>query len=183
MQPLKITAIAVLLLLSSHLATIAGATPIHHFNRPAPQLASTQRSRLNCQRSKPVSKKGRQAMQNQGIEGKVVRLVGDHMPPASGMAVPVSTEVWVFKGKISGRSPQWSIAEARNHPQRLTCIQSDQAGQFFVSLEPGEYTLFARYDSYLYLNSFAGNGHYGSVIVSPQRMTPVQLINSQDATF
>ena len=123
----------------------------------------------------------------QGVSGLVVRLQGDQMPTV-GASIPskpepVSTDVWVFSGRIQSKGPRWSITEASKHSNLVTRVHSDRQGEFFVSLPPGEYTLFAQYGSHLYLNSFLGDGSYTSVQVTPGKVTKTRLANTEGATF
>jgi hypothetical protein len=78
---------------------------------------------------------------------------------------PVQTTVWIFSGRIPSPGTHWLVAQAQNHPQLIKKISSDNKGNFFVELPPGEYTLLAQYDDNLYLNNFLGDGSYGTVQV------------------
>lgn len=126
--------------------------------------------------------------QRQGVSGVVTRLQGNQMPmvghtnsrtPPS----PVSTQVWIFSGRIPGKGTQWSVSEAQKHPNLVRRVQSDAQGKFFVSLPPGEYTFFAQYGDNLYLNSFLGDGSYQSVQVSEGKVTEIRLVNTEGAVF
>lgn len=124
----------------------------------------------------------------QGVSGLVVRLQGNQMPTVgsnNSRTEPevVSTQVWVFSGRISGKGPRWSVAEASKHANFVTRVQSDDQGKFFVSLAPGEYTFFAQYGSNLYLNSFLGDGSYASVQVTQGKVTKTRLVNTEKAVF
>lgn len=123
----------------------------------------------------------------QGVSGLVLRLQGDQMPTVGGNRPsepePVSTDVWVFSGRIQSKGPRWSVAEASKHSNLVSRVRSNQQGQFFVSLPPGEYTLFAKYGSDLYLNSFSGDGSYTSVQVAQGKVTKTRLVNTERAVF
>lgn len=123
----------------------------------------------------------------QGVSGLVLRLQGNQMPTVGGNRLsepePVSTDIWVFSGRIQSKGPRWSIAEAIKHSKLVTRVHSNQQGQFFVSLPPGEYTLFAEYGSNLYLNSFSGDGSYTSVQVTQGKVTKTRLVNTEGAVF
>lgn len=124
----------------------------------------------------------------QGVRGVVVRLQGDQMPTV-GSSKPrnppelISTQVWIFSGRIRGQNPRWSVSEAQKHPNLIKKVRSDEQGNFFANLPPGEYTLFAQYGSDLYLNSFLGDGSYASVRVSEGKVTETRLVNSEGAAF
>jgi len=128
--------------------------------------------------------------QSQGIRGTVVRLSGNQMPTVGDDTTrtnppqPVQTTIWVFSGRIpSNSSPKWSVKEASQHANLLNKVTSDSEGNFFVELSPGEYTIFAEYDSNLYLNSFLGDGSYEPVQVNEGKITEINLVNTEDAFF
>lgn len=126
--------------------------------------------------------------QGQGVSGFVTRLQGNQMPTVGRNSTrsqpsPISTDVWIFSGRIQGKGTRWSVSQAEKHPNLVTRVRSDAQGKFFVSLPPGEYTLFAQYGSDLYLNSFLGDGSYASVQVSESKVTEIRLVNSEDAAF
>jgi len=128
--------------------------------------------------------------QSQGIRGTVVRLSGDQMPTVGDSTTrtnppqPVQTTIWVFSGRIpSNSSPNWSVKEASQHANLLNKVTSDSEGNFLVKLPPGEYTIFAQYESNLYLNSFLGDGSYESVQVNEGKITEINLVNIEDAFF
>ncbi|MBE9059705.1 carboxypeptidase-like regulatory domain-containing protein [cf. Phormidesmis sp. LEGE 11477] len=126
--------------------------------------------------------------ESQGIVGTVQRLSGNHMPGSSpsqnGQATElVSTQVWIFSGKVQNMSPRWALAEAREHPGLIGWVASDAEGRFAVGLPEGEYTVLAQYEEDLYLNSFQGDGSYSSVEVTEDQTTEVDLVNSENAVF
>lgn len=129
----------------------------------------------------------------QGIAGQVRRLTGDHMPsvqdPELGQQLSqsqshfVQTEVWIFSGRIMAKGTRWPIDEAAQHPQLVGQVSSDGQGKFSVSLPSGEYTLLAQYGSDLYLNAFLSDGSYATLQVNSGKVTSVDLVNREDATF
>lgn len=124
----------------------------------------------------------------EGVSGFVVRLQGNQMPTLGSNRLriepePISTDVWVFSGRIQGKGPRWAVSEASQNPNLVKRVRSDAQGKFFVSLLPGEYTLFAQYDSDLYLNSFLGDGSYASVQVIAGKVTQTRLLNTERAAF
>jgi len=127
--------------------------------------------------------------ESQGIVGTVQVLNGDRMPgpdaSRSDQATElVSTKVWIFAGSVqSNLSPRWALLAAEQHPSLIGWTMSDAAGKFAVGLPVGEYTLLAQYEDDLYLNSFQGDGSYGSVEVVENEATELDLINSENAVF
>lgn len=125
---------------------------------------------------------------SQGISGTVLRLSGDHQPTVDKIisrrkTEPIKTNVWIFAGRIPASGTHWPVAQAQGHPQLIKQIGSDDQGTFFVELPPGEYTLLAEYDDNLYLNSFLGDGAYGTVQVKAGEVVSIQLINTEKAYF
>ncbi|NEQ25602.1 MAG: hypothetical protein F6K28_42380 [Microcoleus sp. SIO2G3] len=126
--------------------------------------------------------------QEQGVSGLVTRLQGNQMPmvgtsrPRTAQS-PISTQVWIFSGRIKSQGTRWSVSEAEKHPNLVDRIRTDAEGKFFVSLPPGEYTLFAQDGSDLYLNSFLGDGNYATVQVNEDKITETRLVNTEGATF
>lgn len=123
--------------------------------------------------------------QKQGIQGVVSSLSGNHMVTTeklTGNSQTASTKVWVFRGKINGTtSPQWPLEQAKKHPSLIGWVLSDAEGKFKVGLPTGEYTLFGEFDSYLYLNNFVGDGSYASVQVYPNKITNIQIVNTENS--
>lgn len=130
---------------------------------------------------------------DQGIVyGVVQRLVGNYMPiqPKYPEPIPVSTEIWIFAGKIPGylvqknTKPRWPIQEAERHPGLVTKIHSDAQGHYSVSLPPGEYTLFARYEKDLYFSLFQSCQYglcYGSVQLKAEDVVEWYLNNTEES--
>jgi hypothetical protein len=122
----------------------------------------------------------------QGIEGKILRLHGNQMPLTGRIKPepePVATAVWIFSGQIQNQGTHWPISQACQHPQWLAYILSNADGSFLIGLPSGEYTLFAQYDSNLYLNAFAGPWSYQTVRVSEGHLTKFDLLNTEQAIF
>lgn len=144
-------------------------------------------SQANAPSSQPTPVPARSSL-DQGIQGQVLRLTGDFMPTSASSGnsqrrQPVQTTVWVFAGKLPAQGTQWPVAQASQHPQLVQRVGSDAAGKFSVALAPGEYTLFAQYESDLHLNAFAGDNSYASVQVRSGEITAFDLINRDAATF
>lgn len=136
-----------------------------------------------------TSKEIQQVSLQQGIQGKVTRIGGNHMPsnidqPETAGPEFIQTTIWIFAGQVAGTgSPRWSVADAQQHARLVRQVESDLDGCYSVELAPGEYTVFAQYDNALYLNAFQGNGSYKSVNVLPNQVLEMDLINSENALF
>jgi hypothetical protein len=124
--------------------------------------------------------------QYQGVTGYVIKKSGNYFPPVrpdrtSAKSEPIATRVWIFSGKISRNSTQWSLNDARKHPSLLGWTMSASNGQFMVGLKPGEYTLLAEYGTELYLNRWGMDGNYSSIQVEAGQIKEIELINDKDA--
>jgi hypothetical protein len=124
----------------------------------------------------------------QGIAGKIFRLSGDQMPTIDGSAgrknpEVIQTTVWIFSGRIPASGTKWPILQAQKHPNLIGQIYSDNEGKFFTELPSGEYTLLAQDGSDLYLNAFLGDGSYATVRVEKGQVTPMELVNTENAFF
>jgi len=125
---------------------------------------------------------------SQGIQGTVTQLSGDQMPSdrpnQTAAETPITTTVWIFRDRIPGEgSPQWSVADAQQHPALICKVESNQTGQYKAQLPLGEYTVFAQYDEALYLNSFQGDGSFESVAVHADEIVELNLIHTEQAFF
>ena len=79
-------------------------------------------------------------IENQGIQGVVRRLTGNHMPRIGdrtprGTIEPVQTTVWIFTGQIpSHGSAHWAVSEAHQHSRLIEQVESDAISRFSVEL-------------------------------------------------
>ncbi|MEB3311093.1 MAG: hypothetical protein VKJ02_12735 [Snowella sp.] len=124
----------------------------------------------------------------QGIAGKVLRLKGNQMPTIDSSVKRnspefIRTSVWIFTGRIPASNIRWPIVKAQKHPSLLRQIHSNKNGEFFVELPSGEYTLFPQYDADLYLNAFLADGSYATVYVEKDKVSTVELVNTENAFF
>lgn len=125
--------------------------------------------------------------QKQGVQGVVLSESGNQMPSPNQQRSEsnlVSTKVWIFSGKImSPNCPRWSLEKAKQHPNLIGWTVSNSKGKFKVGLPPGEYTLLAEFGSDLYLNNFLGDGSYASVQVYPEKITEIQIVNTENTFY
>jgi hypothetical protein len=145
-------------------------------------------------RVRPMAKPGRQ-----GVRGKVTKLVGNHMPGIimdgpdggpvgvgggmeGGGGHPLSVPVHVFKGKIKVDHNNPPAPDAK-HPQLVKVVQANKRGLYILALEPGEYTVVAEINGKLYLNSYAGGGHWSTVTVNADEWKVHNIMDSSEAAF
>ena len=154
-------------------------------------MSSSESSSSSATRLPPPTTSDEETLpfESQGVVGTVQALSGNRMPgpdaSRSDQATElISTKVWIFVGSVqSDLSPRWALSEAEQHPNLVGWTMSDDEGKFAVGLPIGEYTLLAQYGDDLYLNSFQGDGSYGSVEVVENDATELDLINSENAVF
>jgi predicted secreted protein len=138
----------------------------------------------------PMAKPGRQ-----GVRGKVTKLVGNHMPgiimePGIGIGGgnrggggrPLSVPVHVFKGKVKVDHNNPPAPDAK-HPQLVKVVQANKKGLYILALEPGDYTVVAEINGKLYLNSFAGAGHWSTVTINADEWKVHNIVDSSEAAF
>ncbi|MEJ0081858.1 MAG: hypothetical protein WDM78_13125 [Puia sp.] len=62
-------------------------------------------------------------------------------------------------------------------------MNSDDKGYFFLSLPPGEYSLFTKKDALFYANNFDADNHIAPVKVVPHKVTQVNVNVDYDAVY
>lgn len=123
-----------------------------------------------------------------GIQGQVVQLSGNYMPGISQSSQQqreaIQTKIWIFDQPIPGTgSPLWAVEAAADHPGLVRQVESDADGHYAVALPPGEYTVFAQQEDYLYLNAFQGDGSFQSVTVTVGQIANLDIVNTENAFF
>jgi hypothetical protein len=123
-----------------------------------------------------------------GIEGYIFKVSGNRMPapgvklsPPKGMA----TTLYIYElTNLSQLTRAGELPFYSNIRTRLVkTTQSDASGYFFVSLPPGQYSLFTKKDALFYANYFDGQNNVAPVRVSPGRVTQVNVNVDYDASY
>lgn len=129
----------------------------------------------------------------QGVTGKVIKLIGNFqpkvtiegvpLPPDNGKRNGLKVPVHVFKGKVEPfEKPN------PKHPQLVIIAKPDKTGTFRVPLEPGEYTVVAEIDGKLYLNLVTFDAEtkqtaWGTVEVKAKEWTTSNIEDTSQAAF
>ena len=125
---------------------------------------------------------------NQGIEGMVYRISGNHMP-SPGVKKPapkgIRTTIYIYERTTilqadrQGETPFYSSI----HTRLVRKTESDSAGYFKVRLPPGSYSLFTKKDTLFYACWFDKDNTIAPVDVHPHKMTHVELKVDYDAYY
>jgi hypothetical protein len=123
-----------------------------------------------------------------GIEGYIFRISGNRMPsPDTKLSAPKGEKAVLYVYELTslsqvtrqGESPFYSSIRTR----LVRSINSDEKGYFFVSLPPGEYSLFTKKDALFYANNFDGSNHIAPVKVSANKVSQVNVNIDYDAVY
>jgi hypothetical protein len=124
----------------------------------------------------------------QGIEGIVVKLVGNQMPMINApkpQPIPVATTVFIYDATNSkdvvqlNHSPFYTSIKTK----LITTVQSDSTGHFKLSLPEGKYSLFAKVKDQFYANLYDEQNNIFLVTVEKNKLTKVEIKISNEAVF
>lgn len=116
-----------------------------------------------------------------GVQGQVLRLEGDFMPPTDnkqGTRTPLQCRVFVFRGKVKPFAQPDS-----NHPSIAAVVNSDSSGHYAAELPPGVYTAVAELEGKLYYNGIDSDGNWASFTVKPGQLADWPIIDNSRATY
>ncbi|MFA0963013.1 carboxypeptidase regulatory-like domain-containing protein [Roseivirga sp. BDSF3-8] len=124
---------------------------------------------------------------SQGISGTLIERSGNFMPtpendtPHRGTEEPHQGTIEVYNPiNVSGlgQGPYYKITE-----EPLHSLKTNEEGHFSVQLSPGIYSLFIKTDRGLYAKTFNGQGIIGPVEVTEGKVTEVEMILDNEATY
>ncbi len=123
-----------------------------------------------------------------GIEGYIFRVSGNRMPsPDVKLSPPkgIATTLYIYElTNLSQLTRSEESAFYTSIKTRLVkTVQSDGSGYFFVSLPPGQYSLFTKKDALLYANYFDGENNVAPVKVTHGHVVQVNVNVDYDATY
>jgi hypothetical protein len=123
-----------------------------------------------------------------GIEGYIFRISGNRMPsPDVKLSPPKGVKTVLYIYELTSFSQTTRVGESAFYSSiRTRLVQSkmsDESGYFFVSLPPGEYSLFTKKDALFYANNFDGDNHIAPVKVLPHKVTQVNVNIDYDAVY
>jgi hypothetical protein len=123
-----------------------------------------------------------------GLEGYIFRISGNRMPsPDVKLSPPhgVKAVLYIFElTSLSQVTKQGESAFYSSVSTRLVqTVSSDDKGYFFISLPPGEYSLFTKKDALYYANNFDADNHIAPVKVVSHKVTQVNVNIDYDAVY
>lgn len=123
-----------------------------------------------------------------GIEGYIFRISGNRMPsPDAKLSPPMGIKAVLYIYELTGLNQVTRQGESAFytsiHTRLVQSVTSDDKGYFFVSLPPGEYSLFTKKDALFYANNFDGNNHIAPVKVISHKVSQVNVNIDYDAVY
>jgi len=123
-----------------------------------------------------------------GVEGYIFRISGNRMPsPDAKLSPPRGEKAILYIYELTSLAQvnrQGETAFYSSIRTRLVkSVYADDRGYFFVSLPPGEYSLFTKKDALFYANSFDGENHISPVRVVQNKVSQVNVNIDYDATY
>lgn len=138
---------------------------------------------LGCMHFKPPIK----VQERQGIQGQVLEQKGNKMPQkarALSKGEGYATQVYIFEPTTIQSAEQLSGSIFKLPSTHLIGVYTtDSIGQFRVQLNPGKYSVFAKYLNGYYAASFNQLNELGIVQVLPGTYTAIDVIISAKASY
>ena len=123
-----------------------------------------------------------------GIEGYIFRISGNRMPsPDAKLSPPKGIKAVLYVYQLTGLNQVTRQGESAFYTsigtKLVQTVNSDENGYFFLSLPPGEYSLFTKKDALFYANNFDSENHIAPVKVTPHKVTQVNVNIDYDAVY
>ena len=123
-----------------------------------------------------------------GIEGYIFRISGNRMPsPDVKPSTPKGIKAVLYIYELTSFSQVTKSGESGFYSAIRTklvqSVESDASGYFFITLPPGEYSLFTKKDALFYANNFDGNNHIAPVKVADHKVSQVNVNIDYDAVY
>jgi hypothetical protein len=123
-----------------------------------------------------------------GIEGYIFRISGNRMPsPDAKLNPPKGVKAILYIYELTSFSQVSKVGESAFYSsirsRFVQSVTSDDSGYFFLSLPPGEYSLFTKKDALFYANNFDGDGHIAPVKVVSKKVTQINVNIDYDAVY
>ena len=123
-----------------------------------------------------------------GIEGYMFLISGNRMPsPDAKLSPPKGVKAVLYIYELTSLAQVTRQGESAFytsiHTRLVQSVTSDDKGYFFVSLPPGEYSLFTKKDALFYANNFDGSNHIAPVKVVSHKVTQVNVNIDYDAVY
>ncbi|MDN5215433.1 carboxypeptidase regulatory-like domain-containing protein [Fulvivirgaceae bacterium BMA12] len=116
----------------------------------------------------------------QGIKGTITWLEGNLMPgPDSNIKAkegkPVVRQIYVYKLVNVKETESEGSFFTKVKGNLVKKSQSTEAGDFYIQLPVGEYSIFVKEEKGLYANLFDGNSNINPVVVNKNKVTEIAL--------
>jgi hypothetical protein len=123
-----------------------------------------------------------------GIEGFLFRISGNRMPSPDVKPIPpkgVKAVLYIYEltSMAQVTQLQGSAFYSSIRSKLVQTVTSDSTGYFFITLPPGEYSLFTKKDALFYANNFDGDNHIAPVKVLANKVTQVNVNIDYDAVY
>jgi hypothetical protein len=123
-----------------------------------------------------------------GIEGYIFRISGNRMPsPDAKLSPPKGIRSTLYIYELTNLNQVTKQGESGFYSdiqtKQIQRIESDASGYFFVSLPPGEYSLFTKKDALFYANNFDGQNQIAPVTVIRNKVTQINVNIDYDAVY
>jgi hypothetical protein len=125
---------------------------------------------------------------NTGIDGYIFRISGNRMPsPNLNLSPPRGIKASLYIYELTSLSQVTRVNESAFyssiHTKLVQTVSSNDSGYFFVSLPPGEYSVFSKKDALFYANNFDGENHIAPVKVLPNKVSRIHVNLDYDASY
>ncbi|HEX3078977.1 MAG TPA: carboxypeptidase-like regulatory domain-containing protein, partial [Puia sp.] len=123
-----------------------------------------------------------------GIEGYIFRISGNRMPsPDTKLSPPKGIKAVLYVYQLTSLGQVTRQGESAFYTsigtKLVQTVTSDENGYFFLSLPPGEYSLFTKKDALFYANNFDSDNHIAPVKVVAHKVTQVNFNIDYDAVY
>jgi hypothetical protein len=123
-----------------------------------------------------------------GIEGYIFRISGNRMPsPDAKISSPKGVKAVLYIYQLTTLNQVTKVGESAFYSsigtKLVQTVTSDETGYFYVSLPPGEYSLFTKKDALFYANNFDGDNKIAPIKVVSHKVSQVNVNIDYDAVY
>ena len=123
-----------------------------------------------------------------GIEGYIFRISGNRMPsPDAKISSPKGVKAVLYIYQLTTLNQVTKVGESAFYSsigtKLVQTVTSDETGYFYVSLPPGEYSLFTKKDALFYANNFDGDNKIAPIKVVAHKVSQANVNIDYDAVY
>jgi|SRR5450432_3667693 hypothetical protein len=123
-----------------------------------------------------------------GIEGYIFRISGNRMPsPDAKISSPKGVKAVLYIYQLTTLNQVTKVGESAFYSsigtKLVQTVTSDETGYFYVSLPPGEYSLFTKKDALFYANNFDGDNKIAPIKVVSHKVSQANVNIDYDAVY